>query len=206
MTKPFQNPFISFEGIDGSGKSTLARSLFDTLTLNGYSACLTAEPTSNRFGKLIQEWILFSEEPLSAREQILLFTADRLQHASMIQSYLEKGYTVLTDRFFDSTTAYQGVNEDVCHLIRHLQLDLFQQVTPTLTFLLDIDPETSLQRIQRGKDQFEKLVFLTEVRKRYLKVAMENQDRVIILDSRQPLEVIEKKMWEKLREKGLFLL
>lgn len=199
-------PFISFEGIDGSGKSSLIRCLYDKLIQLGHSVWLTAEPTSNQFGKLIQEWILYSETPLTPQEQILLFTMDRLQHSSMIRSFLDRGYIVLTDRYFDSTTAYQGINEEDCLLIQHLQRDLFSDRIPFLTFLLDIDPEISLERIQRGKDQFEQVAFLTEVRKRYQKIALENPDRVIILDSRQPLEILEKKMWESLLEKGLFMV
>jgi dTMP kinase len=204
--KPTSYPFISFEGIDGSGKSSLTQYLYDKLIQLGHSVWLTAEPTSNRFGKLIQEWILYSETPLTPQEQILLFTTDRLQHSSMIRSFLDRGYIVLTDRYFDSTVAYQGINEENCLLIQHLQRDLFSDMIPFLTFLLDIDPEISLERIQRGKDQFEQVAFLTEVRKRYLKIALENPDRVIILDSRQPLEVLEKKMWESLLKKGLFTL
>jgi len=204
--KPTGHSFISFEGIDGSGKSSLAQFLYDKLTQSGHSVWLTAEPTSNQFGKLIQEWILFSETPLTPQEQILLFTADRLRHSALIRSFLDRGYTVLTDRYFDSTAAYQGVSEEDCRLIQHLQRDLFSDMTPILTFLLDVDPEISLERIQRGKDQFEKVTFLTEVRKRYLKIALENPDRVIILDSRQPLEDLEKKMWGSLVEKGLFTL
>ncbi|MCE5223411.1 dTMP kinase [bacterium] len=199
-------PFISFEGIDGSGKSSLIQCLYDKLIQLGHSVWLTAEPTSNQFGKLIQEWILYSETPLTPQEQILLFTMDRLQHSSMIRSFLDRGYIVLTDRYFDSTTAYQGINEEDCLLIQHLQRDLFSDRIPFLTFLLDIDPEISLERIQRGKDQFEQVAFLTEVRKRYQKIALENPDRVIILDSRQPLEILEKKMWENLLEKGLFMV
>ncbi len=199
-------PFISFEGIDGSGKSSLIQCLYDKLIQLGHSVWLTAEPTSNQFGKLIQEWILYSETPLTPQEQILLFTMDRLQHSSMIRSFLDRGYIVLTDRYFDSTTAYQGINEEDCLLIQHLQRDLFSDRIPFLTFLLDIDPEISLERIQRGKDQFEQVAFLTEVRKRYQKIALENPDRVIILDSRQPLEILEKKMWESLLEKGLFMV
>jgi len=204
--KPKGQSFISFEGIDGSGKTSLAQCLYNKLTQSGHSVWLTAEPTSNQFGKLIQEWILYAETPLTPQEQVLLFTADRLRHSALIRSFLERGYTVLTDRYFDSTEAYQGINEQDCRLIQHLQRDLFSDITPTLTFLLDVDPETSLERIQRGKDQFEKVTFLTEVRKRYLKIALENKDRVIILDSRQPLEILERKMWENLLEKGLFTL
>lgn len=198
--------FISFEGIDGSGKSTLAQSLYATLCQQGLSVWLTAEPTTQRFGKLIQDWILFSDNPLSIKEQILLFTADRLQHASMIGDFLERGYVVLADRYFDSTYAYQGNSPETCQLIRHLQQDLFGELSPVLTFLLDIDPETSLQRIQRGKDQFETVSFLHEVRKRYLSIALENPDRVIILDSKHPQEALEKKMWDVLHKEGLFTL
>ncbi len=199
-----QNYFISFEGIDGSGKSTLAQFLSDQLTLSGHSVWLTAEPTSQRFGKLIQDWVLYSENPLSPEEQILLFTADRLAHAHQIESFLKKGFTVITDRYFDSTAAYQGVNEESSQLIHHLQVALFQSVIPKVTFLLDIDPEISLQRIQRKKDHFEALHFLTEVRKRYQKIALENPERVIILDSKLSAQELEKKMVFYLKERGLF--
>jgi dTMP kinase len=204
MNNANQNVFISFEGIDGSGKSTLAQFLFDQFTLLGYSVWLTAEPTSQRFGRLIQDWILYSDAPLSSEEQILLFTADRLAHARQIRSFLEKGYMVITDRYLDSTAAYQGVHEKACQLIHHIEETLFQDLLPKITFLLDIDPEISLQRIQRKKDQFEALHFLTGVRKRYQKIALENPERVIILDGKLTPQELEKKMRFYLKERGLF--
>jgi len=204
MNTKSQNYFISFEGIDGSGKSTLAQFLFDRLQCMGRSVWLTSEPTSQRFGQLVQDWILFSDTPLTVEEQILLFTADRLAHANQIQRFLDQGYTVITDRYLDSTYAYQGVHEKAVLLIHQMQTTLFQNLIPSITFLLDIDPEISLQRIQRKKDQFEALLFLTEVRKRYQKIAKENPERVIILDSNlSPLE-LEKKVLFYLKERGLF--
>jgi len=204
MNTKSQNYFISFEGIDGSGKSTLAQFLFDRLQCMGRSVWLTSEPTSQRFGQLVQDWILFSDTPLTVEEQILLFTADRLAHANQIQRFLDQGYTVITDRYLDSTYAYQGVHEKAILLIHQMQTTLFQNLIPSITFLLDIDPEISLQRIQRKKDQFEALLFLTEVRKRYQKIAKENPERVIILDSNlSPLE-LEKKVLFYLKERGLF--
>lgn len=204
MNTKSQNYFISFEGIDGSGKSTLAQFLFDRLQCMGRSVWLTSEPTSQRFGQLVQDWILFSDTPLTVEEQILLFTADRLAHANQIQRFLDQGYTVITDRYLDSAYAYQGVHEKAILLIHQMQTTLFQNLIPSITFLLDIDPEISLQRIQRKKDQFEALLFLTEVRKRYQKIAKENPERVIILDSNlSPLE-LEKKVLFYLKERGLF--
>lgn len=204
MNTKSQNYFISFEGIDGSGKSTLAQFLFDRLQCMGRSVWLTSEPTSQRFGQLVQDWILFSDTPLTVEEQILLFTADRLAHADQIQRFLDQGYTVITDRYLDSTYAYQGVHEKALLLIHQMQTTLFQNLIPNITFLLDIDPEISLQRIQRKKDQFEALLFLREVRKRYQKIAKENPERVIILDSNlSPLE-LEKKVLFYLKERGLF--
>jgi len=96
------------------------------------------------------------------------------------------------------------VHEKAILLIHQMQTTLFQNLIPSITFLLDIDPEISLQRIQRKKDQFEALLFLTEVRKRYQKIAKENPERVIILDSNlSPLE-LEKKVLFYLKERGLF--
>ena len=135
---------------------------------------------------------------------ILCFIVWEIWHADQIQRFLDQGYTVITDRYLDSTYAYQGVHEKAILLIHQMQTTLFQNLIPSITFLLDIDPEISLQRIQRKKDQFEALLFLTEVRKRYQKIAKENPERVIILDSNlSPLE-LEKKVLFCLKERGLF--
>jgi len=198
--------FITFEGIEGSGKTTQIQMLEEVLKKKSIPYITTREPGGTKIAEAIRHILLNPDlKEMRPETELLLYCASRAQHtAELILPALAEGKIVLCDRYFDSTYAYQGVHEKAILLIHQMQTTLFQNLIPSITFLLDIDPEISLQRIQRKKDQFEALLFLTEVRKRYQKIAKENPERVIILDSNlSPLE-LEKKVLFYLKERGLF--
>ena len=164
--------FIVFEGIDGSGKSTQMELMEKHLLDLGHKVYVTTEPSSRKIGKLIrqvlQKEFVTSEETLAA-----LFVADRLDHIQNEEdgmlSYLEKGYYVLSDRYYWSSYAYHGLHlpiqkvvemNDVCH----------QLLKPDLTIYLDLSAEESMNRIvQRNEklEKFEKLEFLQKIRQNY---------------------------------------
>lgn len=148
---PGRGRFFSFEGIDGSGKSTQARMLHAALRSRGIDAILTREPGGSAGAEEIRRLVLEgAADRWSPRTEILLFTAARRDHLEKtILPALERGTTVITDRFADSTRAYQGTARDGGEELRDLVDDLHRLmigVEPDLAFLIDIPAETGLSR------------------------------------------------------------
>ena len=166
--------FIVLEGIDGSGKTTLARSLKSQLeSVRGWKVQLTAEPTKGPVGSLLRE-----ETIDSPRAEAMLFIADRACHTDEMRALVEKGTTVICDRYYASTLAYQSASLSGPVLDYHLLEEMNDAVTmePDITILLDIDPEVSGGRVDsRGeqKSKFERLEFQRRVRDNYLRIAKE---------------------------------
>jgi len=148
---PARGRFFSFEGIDGSGKSTQARMLHAALRNRGIDAILTREPGGSAGAEEIRRLVLEGEaDRWSPRTEILLFTAARRDHLEKtILPALDRGTTVITDRFADSTRAYQGTARDGGEELRDLVDDLHRLMIgmePDLAFLIDIPAETGLSR------------------------------------------------------------
>ena len=148
---PGRARFFSFEGIDGSGKSTQARRLHAALRDRGIDAILTREPGGSAGAEEIRRLVLEGEaDRWSPRTEILLFTAARRDHLEKtILPALDRGTTVITDRFADSTRAYQGIARDGGEELRGLVDDLHRLmigIEPDLAFLIDIPAETGLSR------------------------------------------------------------
>ncbi len=185
--------FIVLEGIDGSGKTTLAKSLKEKLEAKGYKTQLTAEPTSGPVGSLLR-----SEKIGDPKAETLLFVADRSCHTSEIRGLLEKGISVISDRYYASTLAYQSAALEGPSFDYKLLEEMNASVTtePDATFLLDINPERSAERItSRGEQisKFERLEFQRRVRDNYLDIAKKHG--FVVLDaSRTPEELCEKAM------------
>ena len=158
-----QGIFIVLEGIDGCGKSEQAKLLNDWLLAEGHDVLLTAEPTRNRIGKFIRE-ILSGKEEVDPKTLSLLFTADRVEHLNEINSGLDRGRIVISERYYHSTVAYQAaqnVNSDWL-----LELNSFAR-EPDLALFIDADPEISAKRTTTD-EIFENAEFLQKVRKNYL--------------------------------------
>jgi dTMP kinase len=189
--------FISFEGIEGTGKSTQARLLARALTERGHSVVLTAEPGGTELGQRIRSLLLdvrhSGMEPVT---ELLLYSAARRQHLSkVILPALEEGKVVITDRFSDSTLAYQGYARG---LDRELIASLDTWVTggrkPHLTLLLDTDVETGLTRNRQAEKvdrlELEDVAFHRRVREGFRKIREEEPERVLLVEVTDGIEDI----------------
>ena len=155
-----QGRFITFEGIDGSGKSTQARLLAAFLRAKDVDVVLTREPGGAPGAEEIRRLLVEGDpDRWSAETEILLFTAARRDHLERtIRPALERGATVISDRFADSTRVYQGTTRgDLRTLVDQLH-DMMIGIEPDLTFIIDMDPVEALSRglaRQSGEDRFE---------------------------------------------------
>jgi dTMP kinase len=195
---------ITFEGIDGCGKSTQMRLLGQYLTERGVAVVPTREPGGTELGRKVRSALLDggagSVEPLA---ELLLYAADRAQHVRrVILPALDEGKVVLSDRFYDATTVYQGY-------ARGFDLELVNQLNelatgglkPDLTLLFDLDVETGLKRTMRRGDgtgvtaarpdrlDQEPVEFHERVRQAYLDIAAREPERFRIIPSAGPVEV-----------------
>jgi dTMP kinase len=198
--------FITFEGGEGSGKSTQCWGLAERLEKSGHSVVLTREPGGSPGAEDIRN-LLVSGEPdkWSPTAETLLFYAARDDHLDkIIRPSLIAGKWVVCDRFTDSTRAYQGAHDNSLEkLLEVLELSVVAETRPTLTFLLDLDPEMGLKRARaRGgtsadEDRFERknLGFHTQLREAFLDIAKTDTDRVVILDGAKSSSVLEMEIW-----------
>lgn len=175
---------ITFEGPEGCGKSTQSNRLKPYLESKGRPVLLTREPGGTMVGKQIREMLLRSESVLEGMTEVYLFAADRSEHVrKIIRPALDEGKIVISDRFTDSTLAYQvggrGLPED---LVRYLNMVSSSGLIPDLTILLDVTPEIGLRRAARkgSADRFEieDLAFHQRIRAMYLDIARGDPERV----------------------------
>ena len=184
--------FITFEGIEAAGKSTLIAALADDLRSSGVDVLLTREPGGTSLGDLIRRMVLAPGAVIDPLAEALLMNASRAQHvADVVGPALRAGTTVLCDRFFDATLAYQGYGRGLdVEMLLELCLIATQRIAPDMTFLLDLAPEVSLARVQaRGaSDRLERedLAFHARVRAGYLEVARRFPGRVVVVDAALP--------------------
>jgi len=206
---------ITFEGIDGCGKSTQMRLLGQYLTERGVAVVSTREPGGTELGRKVRSALLDggagSVEPLA---ELLLYAADRAQHVRrVILPALEEGKVVLSDRFYDATTVYQGY-------ARGFDLELVNQLNelatgglkPDLTLLFDLDVETGLKRTMRRGDgtgvtaarpdrlDQEPVEFHERVRQAYLDIAAREPERFRVIPSAGPVEVTFELMIRAVRD------
>jgi dTMP kinase len=190
--------FISLEGIEGSGKSTQAAILARSLQARGAQVIVTREPGGTRAGKFIRTIFLDRNISLDSTAELLLVLADRAQHVrEKLRGALEDGQTVISDRYSDSTVAYQGYGRGLdLKLVHELNRFASGGLSPDLTLVLDCPPEIGLARIERraegaarAHDRFEaeQLEFHRRVRAGFCKIARNEPGRVVLLDStREP--------------------
>ena len=157
--------FIVFDGIDGAGKTTQLDMLARRMTDDGESVYITAEPTGGDIGRLLRS-ALSGAEKRSECEMAVMFVLDRIAHNAEIEEKINDGVCVLCDRYYHSTLAYQGKTTDYAW-VRSMNIDCPEIRKPDACIYLDLTPEQSLKRINRGRSSveiYENLEKLTEVR------------------------------------------
>ncbi len=201
---PTQGIFIAFEGGEGTGKSTQSKLLTQWLEQEGESVVLTREPGGTDLGKDLRKILLGHETgAISPRAEALLYAADRAHHvSSVIRPALERGDIVITDRYFDSSAAYQGAGRilnpaEVARISRWATESLY----PTLTILIDVPAEIGLGRLQsRDRLEAESNDFHERVRQEYLQIAMIDPERYFVVDGTQPVNEINRQITERVSE------
>lgn len=182
--------FVSFEGGDGAGKSTQVRALADWLTGQGRTVLLTFEPGDTELGRTLRAAVLHGED-VDPRTEALLYATDRAHHvASVVRPALARGEVVITDRYLDSSVAYQGVGRGLgAATIEQLSLWATGGLLPDLTVLLDLDPTAGLARITREPDRLERGgdEFHATTRRAFLDRAAADPGRFLVLDATRPV-------------------
>ncbi|MFL7790893.1 MAG: dTMP kinase [Anaerolineae bacterium] len=191
--------FITLEGPEGSGKTTQIPLLVDWLCEQGYEAELTREPGGTDIGNLIRDVLHDPRHTaMDATAEILLYSADRAQHvAQCIRPALAAGKIVVSDRYYDSTLAYQGYG-------RGLDLEMLRAITafatgglmPDLTLYLDIAPEEGLKRRQSNGGEWnrldaETLEFHQRVRAGYMELIAQEPERWVVIDAARKVEEVQ---------------
>jgi dTMP kinase len=196
--------FIAFEGGEGSGKSTQSKLLKEWLEEEGEEVLLSREPGGTEMGKDLRRILLdHSTGEISPRAEALLYAADRAHHVySKIRPALDRGEVVITDRYFDSSIAYQGagrvlVSGEVARISRWATESLF----PTLTILIDQPAEIGLSRL-KSKDrlEIEPIDFHERIRQEYLQLTLLDPERYLVVDGRQSIEEIHQEIIARVGE------
>lgn len=191
-----QGIFISFEGVDGVGKTTQVERLRDYLESLGRTVVTTREPGGTQLGLQLRKLLLHGtgDADISARTEALLFAADRAQHvAECIRPALDRGEVVITDRYLDSSLAYQaGGRELTAEEIRNLSLWATHDLLPARTYLLDMDPSLSHNRLEHQEDRMESAGddFQHRTRQAFLDLAAAEPKRFLVIDAAQPIETV----------------
>ena len=185
--------FITLEGIEGSGKTSSLKSITDLLDKKNISYVVTREPGGSSIGKELRAILLDPETEISPEVELMLMLSDRKDHVEkIILPNLEKGNWVVSDRFMDSSIAYQGGGRQLGKKLIISVAEYLNLPQPDLTLLFDLPVEISLSRVKaRGElDRFEKeeLEFHKRIRNTYLDLAKNNSNRIKIIDSSKKIE------------------
>ena len=200
--------FISFEGIDGVGKSTQADLLEEFLQSSGRNTLRTLEPGGTELGQEIRHLLLHRKGEVAPRAEALLYAADRAHHvATKVRPALDAGIDVITDRYLDSSVAYQGVGRALDAAdVRAISMFAVDNLLPNLTILLDLDAEAAiLRRNKTGNEpdrlEREKTEFFEAVRQAYLDLAAAEPERWFVVDAKLSISQMQEKI--RARVEGL---
>jgi len=197
--------FITFEGIDGSGKTTQINALIQHLDRAGIPYQLFREPGGTEIGEKIRDILLDNNhDNMLAVTELLLYSASRFQLTkSRIIPGLKAGKVVICDRFYDSTTAYQGYGRGIdLDFIKRLNAAATDSLVPDRTFILDISLEERYKRLgNKNLDRLEQeaLDFHKRVRDGFLEMAMKEPERFIVLEGNRNPEVVSNEVWNTVR-------
>lgn len=202
---------ISFEGSEGSGKSTQIARLAEHLQKLGREVLATREPGGTEIGEQIRNIIVHNSkgDEMCPETELLLFTAARAQLVrEVIAPAIMRGAIVLSDRYLDSSTVYQGIARNLApDPVNQINRFAVGNVMPNLTIVIDVSTDVSLSRIrQRASDlpdrmERENIEFYKKVREGYLLLAQQWPERVVVIDGTQPPDVIEKEIWAAVQQR-----
>ncbi len=196
--------FITFEGIDGCGKTTQIQLLKKYYEEKGFKVLVTREPGAKGLGEKFREILLNYDGEVSSNCESFLFLADRAQHIdTIIKPAIQNGTIVLCDRHTDSTVAYQGYGRELdLKQIHYLNNIATNNIKPDLTFILDIDVETSLERIGKNRDRMESagIDFFNRVRNGYIEISKQEPNRVKLISGKNTIEKIHDQIIELIDE------
>jgi dTMP kinase len=199
--------FISFEGIDGVGKSTQIRLAEEYLQSRGQNVLTTFEPGGTELGQEIRNLLLHRKGDVAHRAEALLYAADRAHHvATKVRPALAAGQVVITDRFLDSSVAYQGAGRKLsAEEVRNISVWAVDGLLPDLTILLDLEAAKAAKRRETtGQEadrlEREKLDFFEAVRDEFLKLASAEPQRFLVVDAEASPEEIFEQIAPKLDE------
>jgi dTMP kinase len=196
--------FITFEGGEGSGKSTHIERLASRLRADACQVLIVREPGGTEVGEQIRHILQYSKQSAAmvAETELLLFSASRAQLVrEIILPALSDDRIVLCDRFFDSTTVYQGVGRRIDpQAVAAINAFAIDACHPDLTLVIDLDPRTGLERA-RGRELFDRmenqaLEFYERVRQGYLDLAKREPKRVKVVDGNQSVETVGRQIWD----------
>ncbi|MGI5356558.1 dTMP kinase [Streptomyces sp. CA-252508] len=187
--------FIALEGGDGAGKSTQVEALAEWIRAKGHEVVVTREPGATPIGKRLRSILLdVSSAGLSNRAEALLYAADRAEHVdSLVRPALERGAIVISDRYIDSSVAYQGAGRDLSPTeIARMSRWATSGLVPHLTVLLDVSPETARERFTEAPDRLESepAEFHRRVRAGFLALAAADPGRYLVVDAGQAPETV----------------
>lgn len=202
--------FISIEGPDGSGKTTIAKMVVDKLNNEGYKTLYTREPGGVKIAENIRDIILdVKNTNLDARCEALLYAASRRQHlVEKVIPALNDGYIVISDRFVDSSLAYQGyargIGIDEVYSINMFAID---KAWPDLTILLDISPSVGLKRIMENRQNeinrldLEDINFHNKVHQGYEIIKEKYKDRITLVDANKSVDEVFNQVYKLVKNK-----
>ena len=194
---------ITFEGIDGSGKSTQARRLDARLQEEGYETLRVREPGGTELSERVRSLLLDPSLNVQPFAELLLFSAARAQLvAERIRPALAEGRIVICDRFYDSTTAYQGAGREIADpdWLQDFHRRVTDGLVPDRTYLVELDPETARARREHDSEDDDRMEaagddFYARVTRAYAELADAQSDRFVRLDGRRSIEALHTSVW-----------
>jgi len=197
--------FITLEGIEGSGKSTSLDTISKILETLDIEFIITKEPGGGPLGKDLRKILLDKKTSISPEVELLLMMADRKNHIdNIVEPSLEKGVWVISDRYLDSSYAYQGGGRQIDTSKIDLLTELLKLPTPDLTILFDLSPEIALQRAKNRSelDRFESepIDFHQRIREAYLNLANDNVERYVVIDASKDIQNVKDQVQKKVNQ------